>query len=94
MAYPVSPLHLTAKRKNWALPSNYSGYSQHSYDTLNLSNDNLTAKQILKFRDYAWDKYHTSPEYLSLLENKFGIKARNNVEQTTKIKLKRKLLGD
>jgi len=94
MAYPGSPLHLTAKKKGWELPKDYSGYSQHSYDTLNLSNDNLTAAEILKFRDYAWNKYHTNPKYLDLLENLFGVKARNNVEETTKIKLKRKFLGD
>ena len=94
MAYPGSPLHLQARQKGWDLPRNYLGYSQHSYDTLNLSNDNLSADQILKFRDYAWDQYHTNPEYLKLLEDKFGPKARANVEQTTKIKLKRKLLGD
>jgi len=94
MAYPGSPLHLTAKKKGWELPDTYAGYSQHSYETLNLSNDNLTAKQILAFRDKAWMKYHTDPSYLKLLENKFGIKARENVEKSTKIKLKRKLLGD
>ena len=94
MAYPGSPLHLQAKRKGWELPKTYSGYSQHSYDTLNLSNDNLTSEQILKFRDEAWTRYHTNPEYLSLLESKFGLKARKNVEDTAKIKLKRKILGD
>jgi len=94
MAYPGSPLHLTAKKEGWALPQTYSGYSQHSYDTLNLSNSSLTSKQILAFRDKAWMKYHTSPEYLKLLETKFGSVARQNIEATTKIKLKRKLLGD
>jgi hypothetical protein len=38
--------------------------------------------------------YHTNPSYLKLLEDKFGKPARDNVEQTTKIKLKRQLLGD
>jgi anaerobic magnesium-protoporphyrin IX monomethyl ester cyclase len=94
MAYPGSPLYLTAKKKGWNLPDTYVGYSQHSYETLNLSNDNLSAKQILSFRDKAWMTYHTDPSYLKLLEDKFGIKARENVEKSTKIKLKRKLLGD
>ena len=94
MAYPGSPLYLTAKKKGWKLPDTYVGYSQHSYETLNLSNDNLSAKQILSFRDKAWMTYHTDPSYLKLLEDKFGIKARENVEKSTKIKLKRKLLGD
>ena len=63
-------------------------------DTLNLPNNNLTSAQILKFRDDAWMKYHKDENYLNLLENKFGKPARDNVEETTKIKLKRKLLGD
>ena len=94
MAYPGSPLHLTAKKQGRKLPKTYSGYSQHSYDTLNLSNTNLTSEQILAFRDKAWMQYHTNPKYLRLLETKFGMTARQNVEATTKIKLKRKLLGD
>ena len=94
MAYPGSPLHIMAKKKGWKLPKNYSGYSQHAYDTLNLSNDNLTSKEILAFRDKAWNDYHTNPKYLKSLEDRFGLHARKNVEDMTKIKLKRKLLGD
>ena len=39
MAYPGSPLHNQARLFGTELPSTYSGYSQHSYDTLNLSNE-------------------------------------------------------
>ena len=94
MAYPGSPLHLESKKNNIVLPKTYSGYSQHSYDTQNLPSAYLPASEILAFRDKAWDKYHTNPKYLKLLENKFGINAVNNLKETTKIKLKRKLLGD
>ena len=94
MAYPGSPLHLESKKNNILLPKTYSGYSQHSYDTQNLPSAYLSASEILAFRDKAWDKYHTNPKYLKLLENKFGINAVNNLKETTKIKLKRKLLGD
>lgn len=94
MAYPGSPLHLEARKNNIKLPDNYSGYSQHSYDTQNLPSQFLSAAEILAFRDKAWDKYHTNPKYISLLESKFGVQAVNNLKQTTKIKLKRKLLGD
>ena len=94
MAYPGSPLYLIAKKNGWRLPETYAGYSQHSYETVNLPNDNLTSEEILAFRDYAWEKYHTNESYLNLLENKFGSPARKNLEETTKIKLKRKILGD
>ena len=94
MAYPGSPLFLEARKNGIELPSTYSGYSQHSYDTLNLSTAKLSAGQILKFRDEAWMKYHTNEKYLNLIKEKFGQKAVDNIKSTTKIKLKRKLLGD
>tara|TARA_Y100000590_G_scaffold184419_1_gene210189 strand:+ start:13755 stop:15275 length:1521 start_codon:yes stop_codon:yes gene_type:complete len=94
MAYPGSPLHLIAKKQNLKLPSTYSGYSQHSYDTQNLPSEFLPAKTILKFRDDAWNKYHKNPKYLSLIKNKFNSKAEQNIINMSKIKLKRKILGD
>jgi len=94
MAYPGSPLNLQARKNGWKLPESYIGYSQHAYETQNLPNEHLTAPEILEFRDKAWMEYHTNTRYLDLLETKFGSNARTNLEQTTKIKLKRKLLGD
>jgi radical SAM superfamily enzyme YgiQ (UPF0313 family) len=94
MAYPGSPLYIQARKNGIILPDNYAGYSQHSYETLNMSNENLAASEILKFRDYAWNAYHENPKYLNLLEAKFGKPARADMEDTLKIKLKRKLLGD
>ena len=94
MAYPGSPLYLQGKQAGIDLPNTYSGYSQHSYDTLNMRNENLTAAQILEFRDAAWNKYHTNPKYLTQLETKFGQAARKELEKTTTITLKRKILGD
>lgn len=94
MAYPGSPLHNQARMFNIELPSTYAGYSQHSYETLNLSNKNLTSAQILAFRDKAWDTYHASPKYLQLMKDKFGQKAVDELDSTKKVKLKRKILGD
>ena len=94
MAYPGSPLHNQARLFGTELPSTYSGYSQHSYDTLNLSNENLTSAEILAFRDKAFDTYHASHKYMELVKDKFGNKAVNELNETKKIKLDRKLLGD
>ena len=81
-------------REGLKLPDRYAGYSQHSYYTQNLSGKYLTAAKILKFRDDAWMKYHTNSNYLSLIKNKFGEEAFNQTVESTKIKLKRKILGD
>jgi len=94
MAYPGSPLHLQARQNDWKLPDTYAGYSQHSYHTEPLATGVLTAQQLLKFRDEAFDRYHSNPAYLNMLGNKYGPEASENVRNTLKIKLKRKLLGD
>ena len=68
MAYPGSPLYYDSKKNGKSLPKAYSEFSQHSYDTLNLSNDHLTSSQILSFRDEAWTRYHNNEKYLNLLK--------------------------
>ena len=76
------------------LPKKYAGYSQHSYETLNLSNKNLTAAEILKFRDEAWQTYHSSEKYVSLMRSRFGEKALSELQDTKKVKLKRRILEE
>ncbi len=93
-ALPGSPLYLQAKREGWELPDRYSGFSMLGYNTQNTRNSHLTAAEILKARDEAWTEYHSNPEFLKLIETKFGTKARTNIEDSLKIKLKRKILGD
>lgn len=93
-ALPGSSLYRTALENKWELPDSYSGYAFLSYDSKPLPTKYLTAAEVLKFRDEAWQKYFTHEPYLSLVERKFGIQERMNVESLSKIKLKRKLLGD
>jgi anaerobic magnesium-protoporphyrin IX monomethyl ester cyclase len=94
MAYPGSPLYLAAKQNGYELPSTYTGYSQHAYDTLNLCNENLSSAKILAARDLAWSKYHANPKYLDLIAGSFGLGARKDIISTCKVKLKRKLLEE
>jgi len=93
-ALPGSPLYYTALRNGWKLPDSYEGYAFLSYECQPLRTKYLTAAQVLKFRDDAWHKYFGRPEYLDLVERKFGVEQRANVVELTKIRLKRKLLGD
>src|SRR3989344_9689524 len=80
MAYPGSPLHEMAKKKELPLPEDtggpgWIGYSQHAYKTLPLPTDSVTAEDVLRFRDEAFLKYFTNPKYLEMLMTKFGDKA-------------------
>lgn len=94
MALPGSLLYKEAMDSGCKMPETYEGYSFHSYETQPLSTDKLSAKEILAFRDWAWRVYHTYPAFLDLIEKKYGITQRNNIEEMSKISLKRKLLGD
>lgn len=94
MAYPGSPLYGEAKKKGWRLPDCYAGYSQHSYYTQPLPTRYLTADQVLAFRDKAWMTYHTHPQFLNLLKQKFGQTAVDETLRSTHIQLKRKILEE
>lgn len=93
-ALPGSPMYYTAKKNGWALPDSYEGYAFLSYESQPLPTKYLSAAEVLKFRDGAWQKYFTSPSYLSLVERRFGEQERKNVEDMATVPLKRKLLGD
>ena len=93
-ALPGSPMYHTAKRNNWALPSTYEGYAFLSYESEPLQTKFLSAAEVLKFRDDAWNTYFTNNNYLNVVESRFGNQQRRNVEDMAKIRLKRKLLGD
>lgn len=93
-ALPGSPLYQTARENGWALPDSHAGYAFLSYESQPLPTRHCSSAEVLKFRDEAWQKYFSHRPYLNLIERKFGLEQRRNVENMAKIKLKRKLLGD
>lgn len=92
MAYPGSKLYLEAITNNWELPDDYVGYSQHSYECKPLRTKHLEAKDVLRFRDTAFNRYYERKEYLKMIRKKFGTKVENNIKEMLKYSLKRKLL--
>jgi anaerobic magnesium-protoporphyrin IX monomethyl ester cyclase len=94
MALPGSPLYLEAKKNNWELPQTFDEFAFLSYDCKPLRTKSLSSAEVLKFRDEAWQKYFTHKPFLELVESKFGMQSRQNVEDMSKINLKRKVLGD
>ena len=94
MALPGSLLYKKAIDEGTELPNTYEGYSFHSYDTLPLPTEKLTAKEVITLRDDAFNNYHSYKPFLSLIKKKFGEKAAQNISEMTKIKLKRKIKGD
>ena len=89
MALPGSQLYkdsldyLIGKKK-------YSSYSFHSHETQPMGSKELGIAEVLTFRDFAWKDYHTNKLFLDKVENKLGKVARSNIEEMSKVELKRK----
>jgi anaerobic magnesium-protoporphyrin IX monomethyl ester cyclase len=94
MAIPGSDLYVEALKKNLPLPDTWLGYASQGYDFLPLPTETLSAADIVRFRDYAFDTYFKHPGYLAMIERKFGREARQHIEGMTAVRLKRKVLGD
>lgn len=94
MAYPGSQLYEIAIENGWELPACWHGYSQHSYETLPLPTKHVSAAEVLSFRDDAFHTYFANPQYLEMVEKKFGHPVRKHIEHITAGRLKRKTLGD
>jgi radical SAM superfamily enzyme YgiQ (UPF0313 family) len=90
MAYPGSPLYEEAVRNGWQLPETWSGYSQHSVDTLPLPTRHISAGDVLSFRDRAFDTYFKHEPYLKMIEDKFGAATIAHIREMTSHKLERK----
>ncbi len=93
MPYPGSELYtdwLTADSS--ALPDSWEGYSQHGYTAKPLPTAYLSAKEILKFRDDAFNDYFTDKTFLASIAEKFGHQAVEHISRMTSIRLQRKLL--
>lgn len=93
-ALPGSPMYYTAIKNGWKLPETYEGYAFLSYECEPLPTNYLSGAEVLKFRDEAWQKYFTNPSYLDLVQSKFGVQERKNIEDMASIRLKRAALGD
>lgn len=94
MALPGSPLYYEAKNNGWLLPNTPEGWSFHSYECQPLPTKYLKPEEVLAFRDKAWHTYFESPSFQNLVQKKFGNEALKHIQKQTKIKLKRKILGD
>jgi anaerobic magnesium-protoporphyrin IX monomethyl ester cyclase len=94
MAYPGSLLYQIAVERNWALPEAWSGFSQHSYDCLPLPTEKVSAAEVLKFRDDAFDRYFSNKRYLDMVTQRFGWHTRRHIEQMSRRKLRRKIIEE
>lgn len=90
MAYPGSPLYNLALKEGWQLPEEWSGYSQHAVNTLPLPTKYISAAEVLRFRDEAFQIYFSNTKYLDMITQRFGIETAEHIGQMAAKKLERK----
>jgi anaerobic magnesium-protoporphyrin IX monomethyl ester cyclase len=90
MAYPGSQLYLRALEQGWPLPESWSGYSQHSVDSLPLPTKYLSAGDVLRFRDDAFQTYFNNSRYLEMITRKFGAETTAQIQFMASHKLPRR----
>ncbi|MCX5796506.1 MAG: radical SAM protein [Elusimicrobia bacterium] len=90
MAYPGSRLYEDSLRDRAPLPEHWTGYSQFSEETLPLPTRHLSAGEVLRFRDSAFDRYYRRPEYRDMVLRKFGPETLKHIEGMLQHKLRRK----
>jgi radical SAM superfamily enzyme YgiQ (UPF0313 family) len=89
MAYPGSPLYEQALALGWPLPEKWSGYSQHAVDTLPLPTRYLSAAEVLRFRDHAFNVYFNHQPYLDMVDAKFGAETLAHIREMTSHRIQR-----
>lgn len=92
MAYPGSALYarIAAEHPEY-LPETLNGYSQHSFECKPLPTKHLSAAEVLRFRDDAFDTFFKNEKYLAMVGEKFGDACVEHIRKMTAIRLKRKL---
>jgi len=92
MALPGSPLYHQAKAEGWHTPQNSAEFSFLSYETVPLQTKTLSSAEVLAFRDFAFDTYMKYPKYLKLVNDKFGLEAKQKLIEMSSTKIRRKIL--
>jgi radical SAM superfamily enzyme YgiQ (UPF0313 family) len=93
MAYPGSNLYSHAVSKGWPLPSSWEGFAQFSRKTQPLPTNHLSAAEVLRFRDRAFQLYHRDPGYLQHMEKLFGPDTVKHIREMTSEPITRDLLA-
>ena len=92
MAPPGSDLYDESLKKGMKLPDSWISYAQQGYEFIPLANENLSAEEILEFRDNAFNTYFRNEKYLNMIEKRINVNARKHIEEMAKHNLKRKIL--
>ena len=93
MAYPGSLLYEKSIENGVEMPDNWLGFSQLSEETFPLPTKHLSNVEVLRFRDQAFQEYFSNPQYLNMIEEKFGRRVIEHINKMLMYKLHRELLN-
>lgn len=92
-AYPGTPLYdKYIRNATIKEPQDWAEYSLYGVDCKPCPTKYLSAAEVLKWRDEKYVAYYQRPEYLNMLEAKFGTQTRDHVAAMTNMKLERNIL--
>ena len=94
MALPGSQLYKNAISEGVKMPDEYGKYSFHGHNSSPLPTATLSSSDILKFRDSAYEEYHSNPAFLEKIKTKFGLAAEKNIKEMLTVKVKRKIVEE
>ena len=90
MAYPGSKLYEESVKNGVRIPEGWLGFAQLNEETLPLPTKYLSGPEVLRFRDKAFEEYFSRPEYLKMIEKKFGKEEVSHINEMLEFKIKRK----
>ena len=94
MVYPGSRLYADAIKADRSVPEGWASYAPLGYECVPFAPDGLTPAEVLRFRDMAFLRYFGDPEYLAMIQGKFGQAAVADIlEMVAAGPPKRKILG-
>jgi radical SAM superfamily enzyme YgiQ (UPF0313 family) len=88
MAYPGTILYKNALGKG-KLPKKWEQYGFFAPNALPLPTETLTSKQILEFRDKAFNTLYSQEKYQNMIREKFGEKIVLYIQEMLKKKIER-----
>lgn len=91
-AYPGTPLYdKYLKQGIIDEPKDWGEYSLYGYNCKPCKTAHLTNAEVLKWRDDKYVEYYRRPEYLEMIEAKFGKDTRDHVYRMAEIHLEREI---
>lgn len=93
MPYPGSKDYFRLLKEEKIKNDKWIQYAQYSYECIPMGSKYLSPKEVLEFRDWAFNDFFTGNDaYFDLIRSKFGQQYVDSIQAMTQNKLRRKLL--